>query len=138
MRTFNQDMVLVLKISFLAYLLDILTSKDLYKKCKYPVTNNIELYLHHTIFIFNAIGWLSNNKSILKLFIISSSITLLHTYKNKSNNCILTQQFNDDCEINNNFRSPNKFLGFNHSRGNFQIKFHIAAIIYALYKLTEF
>ncbi len=132
----NQDIVIIVKIGILAYLLDILTAKDLYKNCKYPFTNQVELLLHHILYIFSLTGWLSNNKKILKLYIIIIFGFLIHWYLN-NNNCKFTEMTKKDCNINEPLRNPIRLLGFKDEKRRFQITLYSFAILYSLYKIKN-
>jgi hypothetical protein len=134
MRTFNQDIVLIFKIGFLAYLLDILTAKDLYKNCKYPVTNQVELLFHHVLYIFSLTGWLSDNKTLLKIYVVSTILYFTHWYFN-NNNCRFTEMTKKDCNINIPLRTIQYINGIiDHDRKG-QITIGVITLCIAIYKI---
>jgi len=135
MGTFNQDIILIFKLGFLAYLLDILTAKDLYKNCKYPITNQIELYLHHVLYIFSLTGWLSNNKKVLKLYVLITSMFIIHWYFN-DNKCAFTEMTKKQCDINEPLRNPIRLLGFRDEKRYMQLIVYCSTILYSLYKIN--
>ena len=132
MGTFNQDIIVFFKLGILSYLIDFLTAKDLYKNCKYPITNQIEILIHHILFMFSLTGWLSNNKTILIMYVVGLLLTVIH-WKYSNYNCKLTENIKNDCNISNGLRSPINLLKINNIP--FLKKLFYVTVIYALYKI---
>jgi hypothetical protein len=130
----NQDIVIIVKIGILAYLLDVLTAKDLYKNCKYPFTNQVELLLHHILFTFSLTAWLSNNKTILIIYVSGLLLCVVHWKFNK-NKCIITETIKNDCNIDTSLRTPIKILGLEKNTISFLKNLFYFTVIYSLYKI---
>ena len=71
-----------------------------YNKCN---KGNLILFIHHYIDIFNHIGWLSNNRTILLIYLFTPILILIHWLTNH-NLCILTEIHNKIC--NNKIDKP--------------------------------
>tara|TARA_Y100000590_G_scaffold365515_1_gene424417 strand:- start:129 stop:674 length:546 start_codon:yes stop_codon:yes gene_type:complete len=96
-------------------------------------------YIHHWIQMFVILGWLFNNKSLLKIYLLSISFSLLHWIINDSN-CILTEKFNNICNYPKNisFNDLYKILGLKNNKiwnsfGYYIYQFVIIMIV--IYKL---
>jgi hypothetical protein len=85
-------------IGICVYIVDIITSKGLYKKCINRIDFHIISIIHHIYNIFLLTGWLSNNINILCIYIIVNLLTAYHWFTN-DNLCVLTEYTNKMCNI---------------------------------------
>jgi hypothetical protein len=114
---------------------------DYYNNCK-NIFDKFLILFHHMFNIFLQFGWLSNNKTILKLYIIVTLGTFTHWYHNDGN-CNLTEISNTRCKLNkdNYFRDIWYFVGIKQNKNkhkySFGVIYLIFAIIIALYKLYK-
>ena len=100
---FKRDILLIFLLSLFQYILDISTSKKLYTKCSNIGTQTFIL-LHHFIFIYSMVAWISNNKTILMANCI---LILAMFYHWNSNNdvCEWTRHTKIKCGIDENLRT---------------------------------
>lgn len=71
---------------------------------------NLILFTHHIINIFINFGWLSNNKILLYIYVLSPITTIIH-WKLNNNKCILTELHNKACNNNIEFNDLFNMLG---------------------------
>jgi hypothetical protein len=135
---FMTTIVLFIVLGFFSFILDIKTApKDFYASCDthFPI---LVLLIHHIIFVFNVLGWLSYNKYILYLYVFSILIhfILWVIFKDK---CILTIYVNEKCKNHTKLRN---IVLFTTEKLNLDLNRNIQKIIYSLttayvvYKLT--
>jgi hypothetical protein len=91
------DICTISFVGFLLYLYDI-TKDNYYKYCKKNIKVNLTLLLHHISNVFTQFGWLSNNKTILTLYLIIPPLIIVH-WNSNNNRCILTEYTNKNCNI---------------------------------------
>lgn len=93
----NTFILYIIIIGIIFFIVDI--SSNNYSKCNNKITNYFIILLHHIVNIFAQFGWLSNDKYILSLYLITPIIFLIHwnTYNNK---CYLTDFVNKNCNLN--------------------------------------
>ena len=99
-----KDIAPYLAIGLLAYMLDVYTAPSgLYNRCqgKYQLL----LLVHHVIFMFNSLGFLSNNVTVLKLNVVSILLTLLH-WNTNGHKCFITQTLQSACGNSSPLRTP--------------------------------
>ena len=96
---FYRDMKRFFYLGSVSFILDIALNNKNYKKCPkiYPV-----LFFHHFIWLFALFGWLSNNKSILKIFCITIIIYLTH-WKVNNNKCFITEWIKENCNLSEKY-----------------------------------
>ena len=107
---FHDELKILLIISFISLFLDISTSKKKYNKCIADSKFMPFLYVHHVISVFTLTGWLSSNKKILILYIVTLIVIFAH-WKTNNNKCFSTDYINEMCEIKILFRDLYYFLG---------------------------
>lgn len=107
---FNDELKILLIISFISLFLDISTSKKKYNKCIADAKFILFIYFHHVISVFTLTGWLSSNKKILMLYIVTLIVIFTH-WKTNNNKCFSTDYINEMCEIKILFRDLYYFLG---------------------------
>lgn len=107
---FHDELKILLIISFISLFLDISLSKKKYNKCIANAKFMPFLYVHHVISVFTLTGWLSSNKKILILYIVTLIVIFAH-WKTNNNKCFSTDYINEMCEIKILFRDLYHFLG---------------------------
>lgn len=107
---FHDELKILLIISFISLFFDISTSKKKYKKCINDLKFMPFLYVHHIISVFTLIGWLSSNKKILILYILTLIVIFVH-WKTNNGHCFSTDYINDLCKIDIELRDFYYFLG---------------------------
>lgn len=95
---------IILGISIISFLAD-----KSYQKCIDRISSKITrvnilvtLFLHHAIVTFAYLGWLSNNKFVLTIYLLLPLMILLH-WKSNNYQCIFTQKINCECNENIGF-----------------------------------
>jgi hypothetical protein len=135
---FITTIFLVVFLGFFSFILDMKTApEDFYSSCDtyFPI---LVLLIHHIIFIFNILGWLSYNKYILYLYVFSILVhfILWIIFKDK---CILTIYINEKCKRHTRLRN---FVFLTTEKLKLNLNRTIQKIIYSLttayviYKLT--
>ena len=94
---------LFLVVGVICYLLDILTAGDRYKSCWNLQTQSL-LLLHHIFFVFAMMGWLSTDRTLLKIYCLIIPVTLIHWYFN-NDKCAWTQMVNEQCGTSGGLRT---------------------------------
>jgi hypothetical protein len=83
-------------LGLVSFILDIKTNDCIiYKKYNTPLIY-FNLYFHHIINIFLNFGWISDNPIVLKIYLVTPIIVLLH-WKTNEGKCALTQHVNKIC-----------------------------------------
>ncbi len=100
---FKRDILLIFLLSLFEYILDISTSKKLYTKCSNFGTQSF-IFLHHFIFIYSFVAWISNNRTILIGNCILILAMLYHWFSN-NDVCEWTRQTKIRCGIDENLRT---------------------------------
>jgi hypothetical protein len=91
--------IIIGTISFLA---DIYSGKNkLYNNCREPYITLSLLYFHHIIASFVYFGWISQNRNILFLHLITIIIVIL-VQLNNEHRCPSTEFVNEKCNISRN------------------------------------
>lgn len=80
------EIVLFLAITFISYMFDESTCDK----------GKGILLVHHALNTFVSFGWLSNNETVLKIYLLSPLVLLGHWLSN-DNECILTTAHNQKC-----------------------------------------
>lgn len=93
----NTFITCIIIIGIIFFIIDILNND--YSKCKNKTTNYFIILVHHIVNIFAQFGWLSNDKYILSLYLITPIIVLIH-WKTYNNKCYLTDIVNKNCDLN--------------------------------------
>jgi hypothetical protein len=133
---FMTTIVLFIVLGFFSFISDIKTApKDFYASCEihFPV-----LLIHHIIFVFSLLGWLSYNRYILYLYLFTILIHFILWFIFK-NECVLTMYMNEKCKTNTKLRNVLLFLS---EKVRLDINRTLQKIIYSLitayviYKLT--
>ena len=115
-------------LGILIFIYDIYRSRNNYKLCsKFAY---LILLIHHIISVFAQIGWLSNDKNILYIYLFMKIVIIIGLLIFKQ--CILTIIVNKYCNITGRFRDT--FYYLNISIFNVLI-YSIVTIIITLYKL---
>lgn len=135
---FIRDILLLFIAGNLSYILDLSTSKNLYKNCM-SLAPQTFILLHHYISIFSLFAWLSNNKYILISNIILIICMFAHWMLN-NNVCEWTRKTKEQCGINEDFRSIIKVLfpSFGDKNRTNQIVYLILSLVISIIKLTRF
>ena len=135
---FKRDIIVLTVAGTLSYILDITTSKDLYKNC---MTTGPQVFIsfHHYISIFSLFAWLSNNRKILITNIILILCMYAHWMLN-GNVCEWTRKTKEQCGINEDFRSIIKVLfpNFGDENRTNQIFYLLFSLLISIIKLTKF
>jgi hypothetical protein len=105
---FKRDLSLILAVGVVSYVNDIYHSRELYAKCLNNIPLQTSHLFHHMFFAFQHLAWISNNKTLLQLNIVSILLAFAHWYKNK-NKCGWTQQYQAACGVK---RGLNSILSF--------------------------
>jgi uncharacterized membrane protein len=86
-------------LGMIAYLTDIISAPPgYYKKCIRKPYFHLKLLFHHIIVIFILLGWLSNNRYILSVYIFIPIILIVH-WRTNNNRCTLTEDVNKMCGL---------------------------------------
>ena len=94
--TFCRDISVIIGIGLVSYAIDFSQNKDtLYTSCS-DLYTQMSLLLHHIYIVFSLVGWASNNKTILILYVLSAILVQLHWIMN-NNKCAWTQFINKRC-----------------------------------------
>ncbi len=108
-----KDFIPFIMLGCISYFIDITTAqKGYYSKCSSNMKVQLELLLHHILIMFSLFGWLSNSRSVLKVYILAPFLVISHWGTN-NNKCYLSQRINEDCELDHNeqLRDPFEILG---------------------------
>lgn len=100
--TFNnyKDFLFYLIIGTISFILDVYTGRNkLYKNCKDALYTLSLLYLHHLFVSFIYFGWLSKNRQISIIHILSIFLVLIVQFNNEYR-CPSTEIVNKNCNIN--------------------------------------
>jgi hypothetical protein len=137
-KNFIRDITLLIIGGTCSYILDLTTSKNLYKNCM-TLAPQIFILFHHYISIFSLFAWLSNNKYILIFNIILILCMFAHWMMN-GNVCEWTRKTKEQCGINEDFRSIIKVLfpNFGDENRTNQILYLTFSLIISIIKLTRF
>jgi hypothetical protein len=111
------------------FCLDIATNKCL------TAQNVLILLIHHQFSIMFNFGWLLNDKTLLKLYLILCSATLIHWQLNDSK-CISTEIFNKNCGYTH-YEYFHDFFYFAEIK-SLHTYYIILAMFIALYKILFF
>lgn len=106
------DIKNIIIAGFLSYFYDVCRD-NYYKDCITDISVHSHLLLHHIFNIYTQFGWLSNNKTILFLYLLIPIGVLIH-WRTNNNKCLYTQFINNICNIPENklFRDIWYLLGF--------------------------
>ena len=117
-------------LGILVFIYDINHPKSDYKLC--PKHAYLILLIHHIICVFAQIGWLSNDKNILYIYLFAEIITIIGQIIFKK--CIITILVNKYCNITGRFRDIFYYLNIS----LFKILiYYFFTIIITLYKLRS-
>lgn len=96
-----KEILFYIIIGSISFIIDIFTGKDkLYKNCKHYFYTLCLLYFHHLFVSFIYFGWLSKNKYLLFLHILSIFLLIIIQYNYYI--CPFTEIVNKNCNINRN------------------------------------
>jgi hypothetical protein len=128
----KRDLVIIFLLGVLFFLIDINT----FSYCKrevYPV-----LLIHHIVNIFAQFGFLSNDKTLLSLYVVAPLLTMIH-WKTNDNKCFLTELVNESCGYEMYFRDIWFLLGVKDLKYYSQLHYGYLFIgwIIAVVKLTR-
>lgn len=115
------DLAIIIIIGIIFFLIDIKTF-DYCSSSVYPT-----LLLHHIVNIYAQFGFLSQDKILLKLYLITPLFVVIH-WKTNNNNCILTELVNKECGYNMYFRDIWYFLGLKQCK-HYNIIHHVYLIV---------
>jgi hypothetical protein len=82
------ELIVLILVSLVFFIIDT-------NKC-HAKYSNIVLYINHFLNIFANFGWISNNKIVLCIYLLSPIIIIIH-WKTNDNKCILSQIHNKFC-----------------------------------------
>ena len=131
--------IIIGTISFIA---DIYSGKNkLYNNCREPYISLSLLYLHHVIASFIYFGWISQNRNILFLHLITIIITML-VQLNNEHRCPSTEIVNEKCNIsrNNHLRDFLYFLrikNFQHKSIQFYYIYIFVGFVISFVKIRK-
>lgn len=92
-----RDILIIVFVGTILYIIDVKSSPHLYKNCQ-SLRDQTVLYFHHIINAFAYIGWLSNSKIILGIYLTTILLVVVRwSYNN--NKCFMTQHVNEMCNI---------------------------------------
>ena len=147
---FYRDMKIFLYIALFSFIIDVSMNNKNYKNCIAASANAdnaktvpthfvyVVLFFHHFIWLFALFGWLSNNKNILKVYLIVVFIYLLHWKKN-NNKCFVTEWIRENCNLSQKYglQAITNFFGLSVSGRENQKKLLFAYFMIALFKLLN-
>lgn len=100
-------------ITFVLFFIDISTAWNTnYKLCNHDINFLTYLFLHHLIFTFVLIAWMSSNIYIVYLQFILTFIFFCH-WKCNNNKCVMTLEIQKKCKKEIPFRSIIYLLNLN-------------------------
>jgi hypothetical protein len=143
-------MKIFLYIALFSFIIDVSMNNKNYKNCIAASANAdnaktvpthfvyVVLFFHHFIWLFALFGWLSNNKNILKVYLIVVFIYLLHWKKN-NNKCFVTEWIRENCNLSQKYglQAITNFFGLSVSGRENQKKLLFAYFMIALFKLLN-
>jgi hypothetical protein len=101
-----KDLIIIALLGVLSFVWDITKNKDKFTSCIHQFKACSLHLFHHLIFVFVAVAWLSNQRSILIAEMIAIAVVLIgwFIYDWK---CVVTVQVDEMCNTKDSF----KFLG---------------------------
>ena len=147
---FYRDMKIFLYIALFSFIIDVSMNNKNYKNCIAASANAdnaktvpthfvyVVLFFHHFIWLFALFGWLSNNKNILKVYLIVVFIYLLHWKKN-NNKCFVTEWIRENCNLDKKYglQAITNSFGLSVGGRENQKKLLFAYFMIALFKLLN-
>lgn len=135
----KKELILFFTIGTIMFYLDYIGIKKVYNNCKDGYKTLFIHWLHHMCSSFLTFGWISSNKTILKLHITTVSAVLLVQILNDGK-CPITDMINMNCNIKAEtfLRDFLYFSGIKSSKHiyNYHI-YRISSIFISLYKLKN-
>lgn len=124
--------------SLFLYFIDIYTSGHLYDKCKDDIQFNMVLLFHHFIKMYILVGWYTNNKKHLMLYIGFIILSMVHWFKN-NNQCMFTEYIRKKCGVNKYiFKDIFYYTGYKTQNSDIiYYGYYCVCIIYALHKIIN-
>ena len=141
---FYRDMKIFLYIALFSFIVDVSMNNKNYKNCIADGKTEpnrfvyVVLFFHHFIWLFSLFGWLSNNKNILKVYIIVVTIYLLH-WKINNNKCFVTEWIRENCNLDKKYglQAITNSFGLSVGGRENQKKLLFAYFVIALFKLLN-
>lgn len=135
-----KDIKYFIYVGIVIYIIDIVTSNNIYNSCIDNIDFHIISIIHHIYNIFLLTGWLSNNKNILLIYLVVNLLNTYHWITNKDL-CGLTEYTNKMCNIKQEeyFRDIIYILGIKKIK-NYVLYRYIYVIIstmIAIYKIIN-
>jgi hypothetical protein len=137
-------MKIFLYIALFSFIVDVSMNNKNYKNCIADGKTEpnrfvyVVLFFHHFIWLFSLFGWLSNNKNILKVYIIVVTIYLLH-WKINNNKCFVTEWIRENCNLDKKYglQAITNSFGLSVGGRENQKKLLFAYFVIALFKLLN-
>jgi len=91
----SQEAIILFFVTTVFYVIDVFTAKNgFYSQCIGNVFFHLIQYFHHLVVTFVMLGWLSNSKKVLTLYVALFPLVVIHWFLNDGN-CALTLIVND-------------------------------------------